>query len=166
MNRHCTTFIRAAGRLRCVLVLWALCALLPAGCRTVTLPRADLQAPGWSVRHGQAVWTKAANDKGVAGDILLATRADGACFVQFAKPPFTLATARTEAGLWSVETATARRRSSGRGMGPRRFVWFALAEEIDGRRAGCDWVFEAGKEASWRLSNASTGEALEGYLTP
>jgi len=102
----------------------------------------------------------------VAGEILLATRADRDCFVQFAKPPFTLATARAEAGLWSVESAASRRRSKGCGVAPPRVVWFALAEEIRGRPAGRGWRFEGRTGAGWRLTNVATGEGLEGFLAP
>ena len=130
------------------------------------LPPADLQAPGWSVRQGQAVWTSAKGKDDVAGEILLATRARGECFVQFAKPPFTLATARAEAGGWSVELASARRQFCGRGPGPVRFVWFALAEACCGRVVGGGWSFEARRGTGWCLTNALTGEMLEGYLTP
>lgn len=166
VNRHCGTPLRAACGLRLVLILWALCAFLTGGCRTVPpLPAADLEA-GWLLRHGQAVWTRSQTERGVAGEILLATRADRDCFVQFAKPPFTLATARAEAGLWSVESAASRRRSKGRGVVPPRVVWFALAEEVRGRPAGCGWRFEGRSGAEWRLTNAITGEGLEGFLAP
>ncbi len=161
MDRLC-----AARRGRALPVAWLVCACLLTGCRTVPpLPPADLQA-GWSLRHGQAVWTRSRTEQGVAGEILLATRADRDCFVQFAKPPFTLATARAEAGLWLVESAAARRRSKGRGVAPPRVVWFALAEEVRGRPAGCGWHFEARGGAGWRLTNVATGEGLEGFLGP
>ena len=130
------------------------------------LPPADLGAPGWSVRQGQAVWISARGKEGIAGEILLATRASGECFVQFAKPPFTLATARAEAGVWSVALASARRQFSGRDRGPVRFVWFALAEEVRGCRAGGGWSFEARNGTKWCLTNAFTGEVLEGYFGP
>ncbi len=161
MNRLC-----AACRRRALPLAWLVCACLLTGCHTVPpLPPADLLA-GWSVRHGQAVWTRSQTERGVAGEILLATRADHDCFVQFAKPPFTLSTARAEAGLWAVESAALRRRSRGCGVAPPRVVWFALAEEVRGRPAGCGWRFEGRSGAGWLLTNVVTGEGLEGFLAP
>jgi hypothetical protein len=156
---------RGAGAVVLLVLVAALC-----GCRTApSLPPVNLQAPGWTVRQGQAVWTAKRSEEGVAGELLLATRTDGACFVQFAKPPFTLATARSEAGVWAVELASAQRRLGGRGPAPARIVWFALVEE----RGGTDqdarptpWRFRALDGERWQLENPGTGESLEGYFAP
>lgn len=146
---------------------WWLGATLLAGCRTVpSLPAVDLQAPGWEVRQGQAVWAATPEAEGVAGELFVATRADGACWVQFAKPPFTLATAHAEAGAWAVEPAASRRRLRGRGPAPQRWVWFALAAAVRAEPAGGDWRFHRSDPAHWGLTNAVTGESLAGYLTP
>ena len=129
-------------------------------------PPVDTTQPGWRVLNGQAVWTAARGGEGVAGELLLASRTDGACFVQFAKPPFTLATARAEAGVWSVELLSARRHFRGHGPAPAHFVWFALADALRGQPAGGAWHFEAHGAGGWSLTNAVTGEALEGYFSP
>jgi len=138
-----------------------------AGCRSTTpLPPMDLTKPGWTVREGQAVWAAARGEPGIAGELLVALRADGACFVQFAKPPFTLVTARAEFGAWSVHQPQRRRQAGGRGRAPDQWVWFALVESMTGTTPGSGWRWEARAAGAWRLANPATGETLEGYLTP
>jgi len=143
-----------------------LAALLPACRTTPSLPPVDLQATGWRVRQGQAVWTSARGASGVAGELIVAIRGDGACFVQFAKPPFTLVTAHSQAGAWALELPPTRRYFHGLGQPPARFVWIALAEALAGRAPGGGWQFAWPEPAGWRLANPATGEALEGYFTP
>ena len=160
--------------------------VLLCGCHSAPkLPPVNLQSAGWTVRQGQAVWTAKRGEEGVAGELLLATRADGACFVQFSKPPFTLATARAEAGGWAVELQSGHRAFGGQGKGPTQFIWFALVEalnvgqasrlspsstanEIGDRRDACPtpWQFDALDGERWQLTNRVTGERLEGYLSP
>lgn len=161
------TALNLGWRSRCSLAATAGFLLTLAACRTLpALPPVDTTQPGWQVRHGQAVWTAAQGERGVAGELLLANKSDGACFVQFAKPPFTLATARAEAGRWSVELMSARRRSGGHGSPPTQLVWFTLADAIREQPIGGDWRFEARGADGWCLTNAATGEALEGYFAP
>lgn len=137
------------------------------GCRTAPpLGAVDLHAPGWRIRQGQAVWTRPPGGEGVAGELLLATRADGACWVQFAKPPFTLATAQVEAGGWRAEIPAARQRRAGRGQPPGTCLWFALADALDGKPVDDKWRFEARGVDGWCLTNGATGEGIEGYLIP
>jgi hypothetical protein len=157
---------------RALIPILLLAVLLP-GCRTApTLPPVDLRAAGWMVRQGQAVWTSArgaagaAGVAGVAGELVVAIGADGACFVQFVKPPFTLVTARAQAGAWTLELPQTRRHYHGRGQPPTRFVWFALADAVAGRLPVGDWEFEEDGPTDWRLTNARTGETLAGYFTP
>ena len=146
-----------------VLLLSLLC-----GCHTAPkLPPVNLQAPGWTVRQGQAVWTAKRGEHGVAGELLLATRADGACLVQFAKPPFTLATARSEAGSWCLEVQSAGRAFGGRGTAPREFVWFALVDAVRCPPPARNWRWDQAVAADgWRLTSPATGETLEGYWSP
>lgn len=147
--------------------LLVLATALAGGCRTVPdLGTVDLQGPGWRVREGQGVWTKAAGDAAVAGEVLVATRPDGACFVQFAKPPFTLATARREAGGWRLELAPPGRGTGGVGPAPGGIVWFALADAVRGQAVGSGWRFEPREDSGWCLTNTATGEGVEGFLAP
>lgn len=144
-----------------------LLAALLGGCRTPTpLPPVDLAGAGWTVRQGQAVWTASRDQPGVAGELLIARGAEAACFVQFAKPPFTLVTAQAQAGAWQVEMPPTRRRFAGRDGAPSRFVWFALAKAVFGHPPGADWQFEERGTDGWRLTNQATGETVEGYCAP
>jgi hypothetical protein len=144
-----------------------LAALLGAGCRTpAPLPPVDLQRPGWTLRQGQAVWTPAGGKPGVAGELLAAHRGEEACFVQFSKPPFTLASAQAQAGAWAVSLPLLRRRQQGQGPPPARCVWFALIEATAGRKLSADWRFESRGAGGWLLENVRSGETLEGYFEP
>jgi hypothetical protein len=118
------------------------------------------------VQQGQAVWTSARGAPGVAGELLVARGPDGTCFIQFAKPPFTLVTARSQGGAWVLELHQMRRHFRGTGQPPARFVWFALAEAVAGRSPTGGWQLARPEPAGWRLANPATGEVLEGYLTP
>lgn len=138
-----------------------------SGCRIASpLPQTDLAAPGWSVRQGQAVWTASKGKEGVAGEILLATGGSNECFVQFTKPPFTLVTAQANGEGWSVELASERRLSRGRGKLPARVAWFALVNGVSGRPVGAGWRFAVDSGTEWHLTNSFTGEVLEGYFVP
>jgi hypothetical protein len=153
----------AQFRRRLLPALLALLALLPA-CRT-TLPPADLSAPGWRVRHGQAIWKPSANEAEIAGELLLAVNADGYALAQFSKSPFTLVDARFTPGGWRIEFPLRRDRASGEGDLPARIVWFQLPAAGFGRTPGADWRFTGGS-GGWRWENLRTGETLEGYWTP
>src|SRR5262245_37969371 len=62
--------------------------LLFAGCASAPLRAPlDLSGPGWTVREGQAVWQAGPTAPGVAGELLVATHADGSSLQQFIKPP-------------------------------------------------------------------------------
>lgn len=151
----------------CLVLGLLLAALLGTGCRTrAPLPAVDLQGVGWSVRQGQAVWTAAPGESGVAGELLVACRPDGGRYVQFAKPPFTIVTAQAQAEVWTVEMPQTRRRFDGPGRAPLQFVWFALAQAVAGEAPGVGWQFTLLGADGWRLANATTGETLEGYFAP
>ena len=154
----------AQVRRRLLPALLAVVALLTA-CRT-TLPPVDLAAPGWRIRHGQAVWKPSANETEIAGELLLAVNADGCGLAQFSKSPFTLVEARFTPGRWRIEFPLRRDRASGEGDLPARFVWFQLPAAEAGRSPGADWRFTGGSGGAWRLENPRTGERLEGFWTP
>ena len=117
----------------------ALASLL--GCRALgpSLPRANLQEPGWTVREGQAVWHLPQSTVELAGEVLVATRADGRAFVQFTKHP----------SLWSAAKPPASygksifRPNNGiipAGAPPRNgssgFTFLALSPPVRCRRIG------------------------------
>ncbi|MHB8520947.1 MAG: hypothetical protein ACYDH9_09320 [Limisphaerales bacterium] len=130
------------------------------------MPPADFSAPGWRVQQGQAVWKPTQNKPELAGEVLLATDARGDFFVQFAKTPFTLATARVMDGEWEIEFGSGNYSRSGRGEPPARFVWFQLPRALAGASVSGGWLFERAAPHAWRLKNSRTGESLEGYFLP
>jgi hypothetical protein len=158
--------VRRAGFQPGVLPLF-LMAVLAAGCRTAPpLPPADFSAPGWRVQQGQAVWKSSSSRPELAGDLLLATNANGNFFVQFSKVPFPLATAQISGGQWRIEFGADEFAWQGRGAPPDRFAWFQLPRALLGAPAGGHWIFTHPAPSSWRLENPRTGETLEGGFFP
>jgi len=141
--------------------------LLSAGCRSsAPLGAADLSAPGWRSWEGQAVWKPNRNRPELAGELMAAARTNGDFFVQFAKPPFMLATAQTMEGRWQIEFGQAGRGWSGKGEPPSRFVWFELGRILKGRDSSRNWRRTGDLGGMWRLENLRTGETLEGRFFP
>jgi hypothetical protein len=139
------------------------------GCQTPALPPVDLTQPTWTILQGQAVWVapKSKRDAtGVAGELLLATQPDGSCWVQFAKPPFTLVTAQRTPQQWRIAFQQDRQRYGAPGSPPTRLIWFQLARAINGQPVDNSWKFVRDPDDTWRLTNPATGERLEGYLAP
>jgi hypothetical protein len=144
-----------------------LTAVLAAGCRTAPpLPPADFSAPGWHVQQGQAVWKPSSRRPELAGDLLLATRTNGNCFIQFSKIPFPLATAQISGGQWQIEFGADKVSWCGRGTPPDRFAWFQLPRALRDTNVGGNWKFTHPASSSWRLENSRTGETLEGEFFP
>ena len=144
-----------------------LMAVLAAGCRTgPPLPPADFSAPGWRVQQGQAVWKPSSNRPELAGDLLLATNANGNFFVQFSKMPFPLATAQISSGQWQIEYGADKFSWHGRGTPPDRFAWFQLPHALLDTPIGINWKFTRIETNSWRLENQRTGGTLEGEFFP
>lgn len=138
-----------------------------AGCRTAPpLPPADFSAPGWRVQQGQAVWKPSARRAEFAGELLLATNANGNFFIQFSKMPFTLATAQKSGGEWRIEFGAGKYSRRGHGAPPERFVWFQLPRVLLDAHPGGDWKITRAETNSWRLKNPRTGEILDGELFP
>src|SRR6059036_1416508 len=134
---RCMTY---AGKHRALLMLLLLGA---AGCQTVPpLPRINLNEPGWTVREGQAVWRVKRGVREIAGEILLATRADGRAFVQFSKNPFPLLTAQSSSASWQVEVQTKNKRYSGHGQPPARLIWLYLPRVLAGQAPPLGWSSE------------------------
>ena len=122
--------------------------------------------PGWRVQQGQAVWKPSARRPELAGDLLLATNANGNVFIQFSKMPFPLATAQISGGQWQLEFGADRFSWRGRGTPPDRFAWFQLPRALLDAGIGGNWKFSSPAPHSWRLENPHTGEILEGQFFP
>jgi hypothetical protein len=138
-----------------------------ASCKTThPLPPADFSAPGWRVQQGQAIWKPTQDRPELAGDLLLATNANGNFFVQFSKIPFPLATAQISGDQWQIEFGADAHSWHGRGQPPERFAWFQLPRAFLGAKPGGNWQFERVAGNSWRLENSQTGEMLEGEFFP
>ena len=138
-------------------------SMICPGCRTLpSLPPIDLSAPDWTLQQGQAVWKPIRSRPELAGELLLATKTNGDFFVQFAKTPFTLATAQMVNGRWQIEFGAGDYQRRGAGQPPARFVWFQLPCALSGTEMSDHWKFERMTTNSWRLENHRTGESLEG----
>jgi hypothetical protein len=157
MNRA----VRRSAALRLAPLLGVIA--LGAACRTLP-PAFDFNEPGWTVRHGQAVWQPAGAGGAIAGELLVATHPDGRAFAQFSKPPLAVVTARAGQGRWQVRDAGGT--NSGRGAPPAHVVWFQLARLSRGGPVAAPWSAERRGEAAWRLHDATRAESLEGFLAP
>jgi predicted small lipoprotein YifL len=147
------------------LLLMILAAL--AGCGSLApLPEADLKQPGWVVHQGQAIWRPKRGGTEIAGELLVATRPGGDVFVQFTKEPFPMVIARGSSSQWQIESPLQNRRYSGRGRPPSRVIWLSLASAVSGEPLPKGWSWQKLENNQWRLSNASSGETLEGYFNP
>lgn len=135
-------------------------------CRTTPLPSVNLQDPGWMVREGQAVWKRNKDAPEIAGEVLLATRADGRTFVQFTKTPFPMIMAQSTTNRWQVEIPMQNKRFSGPGSPPKRLIWLYLPRLLSGGSPPKGWSWNVSPENGWRLENARSGELLQGYFSP
>lgn len=151
-------------------VLWLAIGLLAGfgfGCRTgPPMAPVDISGPGWRMQQGQAVWKPDRHRVELAGELLLATRTNGDFFVQFSKPPFSLATAAVREGLWQIEFGAGRYSGRGQGRPPARFVWFQLPAALAGTPLASGWSCEKSSPDTFRLRNGRTGETLEAAFFP
>lgn len=149
------------------LVLCLGLAWISAGCRTAPpLPPADCSQPGWRLQQGQAVWTPSRQQPELTGELLLATHPRGDYLVEFAKTPFSFASAQVAGERWQVEFGAANRGWHGQGQPPVRFVWFQLPRALAGGVPDSHWEFHRREDGGWRLWNHRTGESLEGRFFP
>ncbi|HWQ93018.1 MAG TPA: hypothetical protein VN673_15175 [Clostridia bacterium] len=134
------------------------------GCRTVApFPPADVTAPGWTLRQGQAVWATGRGE--ISGEVLLATRSHDRWLLQFSKPPFTILTAQIADNSWQIEFPPEGKRYSGRGTPPKRLPWVRLPGLLAGEPPPRGWTWET-NGGNWRLANPRRGTAIEGYFEP
>lgn len=135
-----------------------------AGCASPD-PTPPPALAGGQVHTGQAVWQARPHASPLAGELVLARRPGGDFFLQFSKPPLTLAEAARTGKRWRVNFPGLSREYRGRGRGTNRLLWLWLPVALDGGALPRHVTFARTGE-SWRLANTRTGESLEGYLIP
>ncbi len=136
-----------------------------SGCMThQPLPKVNLSEPGWTVRQGQAVWRPNREAPEIAGELLLATRADGSASVQFTKTPIPFAIAQMTPDAWQIDFPPENRHYAAHGAPSARIIWFQLANAELGKPVAKGWTWK-NSDSSWQLENPSSGESLEGYFS-
>ncbi len=141
--------------------------LFLTACRTPQpLPPVNLSGPGWTVRQGQVLWRARTDAPELAGELVVATRADHSSFVQFTKSPLPFMVAQTTSNSWQIHSVPDDRTYSGRGKPPARVVWLQLPRCLAGLPPAKPWHWETLDNDRWHLYNPRTGESLEGYLSP
>ena len=131
------------------------------------MPPVDLAEAGWHVRTGQFVWRPPGrHSPGLAGELLVARHPDGRSFLQFSKDPLQLVVAQTTREFWRIDFGFRQRSFGGRGNPSPRLVWFQLGHAENLASLPPAWRAEYRADGEIRLANESTGELLEGYLSP
>ncbi len=141
--------------------------LLLAGCRTgPSLAPADLSAPGWHIRRGQALWQPKTDAPELAGNLLVASNPSGEDFIRFSKDPLEIVLARRNRDGWQLEIPAFGKSYSGPGRAPRRIGWFQLADTVLHGSTAPGWTWSDLDDGRWQFTNARTGERMEGYFSP
>jgi hypothetical protein len=139
--------------------------MLLTACQTAgPLPPVDLKQPGWTVRQGQAVWTRQRGAPEIAGEIVVATTPDGRAFVQFSKNGLPLLIAQSTSHAWWVEVPTENQHYSGHGQPPQRLLLLFVPRALAGAPLPPGWKWQRLENNGWRLENSTRGESLEGYF--
>jgi hypothetical protein len=137
------------------------------GCQTgPPLSPVNLNEPAWKIREGQAVWTTHRGEPGIAGDLTVAIRGQQEAFAQFNKGPFQIVVAQRTSSAWSAEFPGQHKHYTGPGLPPNRLIFLLLPRLLAGEPAPRGWSWQEPANNNWRLENQSTGESLEGYLSP
>jgi hypothetical protein len=140
-------------------------ALFLCSCRSIPeLPAINLNAPGWNLRQGQAVWRSERDKPEIAGELVLATRGDET-MLQLSKNPLPFVTVQTSGRKWQVNFAPQRRRFSGIGEPTTRLLWVYLARALNGVNPPPPLKFEQTAQG-FSLENPSNGEMVSGFLNP
>ncbi len=137
-----------------------------SGCQTGPQNLFTATGPGWHVQQGQALWRPQRGLPEFGGDLVLASDAAGRCLIQFDKTPMEIVSAETTSNQWQIKFPQRQMSFSGKGPGPARFSWLYLPDALAGNPLPKDLYFERKPDGGWRLENSSTGETLEGFLSP
>lgn len=118
------------------------------------------------MQRGQAVWNPRRGAQEMAGELIVATHADGRAFVQFTKEPFSIVTAQADSRAWQVTFPGYGRSWCGRGALPARWLWLQLPRAVVGGSPEPPWRMNRRDPATFSLDNPVTGERLTGFLAP
>jgi hypothetical protein len=135
------------------------------GCHTAPLPQVNLSEPGWKLHEGQAVWRRSKSAPELAGELQLATHADGRAWLQFTKTPIAFVVVQTAPTGWQVHFPPQNRTYSGTGLPPSRLAWLQLTRALAGASPASGWTFTRQPDQLWRLENQAGGW-IEGFLHP
>ena len=133
-----------------------LAACLSPGSR----PPVALDAPGWRVRQGQALWRTEAKKPEIAGDVILSTHPAGGSSIQFLKT-LPILSARVWPGGWEFNNTPENETHSGGGDPPKRVVWLQLLRALEGREVADRWTVARPSDRYIVLENPNSGERLE-----
>ena len=148
------------------LALWA-AGLLFCGCRTSSQGLLlTISGPAWHTQQGLALWHPRAGMPELGGDLVMATRQDGACVIHFDKTPLPILLAQTTRTNWVIDFPARRLCFTGHGTPPTRFAWLYLPAALAGQPLPSRFRFERKPDGGWRLENTRSGESLEGFLAP
>lgn len=131
------------------------------GCQSASsLPAIDQNAPGWTVRQGQAVWQPSGDKPDIAGDVVVSTHPSGGAYVQFSKT-LPIVSGRIGPGGWEFEATPEDKRYSGRGKPPARIVWLQLLRALEGQEIPERWTVAHPSPQFISLEDTNSGERLE-----
>ena len=152
---------------RQILPSWLLLSLaLLCGCQTSTRNLFSANGPGWRVQQGQALWRPKNGLPEFGGDLVVARDDDGRCLIQFDKTPMAILSAQVTTNRWLIKFPQREMSFSGCGAGWTRFAWLYLPAALDGKPLPKKFKFTQKPDGGWRLENSSTGESVEGFLSP
>ena len=151
--------------MKLALPLLALAVLLAACGSPPAAPAADLAAPGWQVRQGQALWKPGRGQPEIAGDLILSSHPSGGVYLQFSKT-LPLVSARITGRRWEIEFPPENKRYSGGGDPPKRLIWLQLIRAIDGGALPDRWKVIRPSANFIALENEETSERLEVHFQP
>ena len=96
----------------------------------------------------------------------MASNASGEEFIRFSKDPVDIVWAQRSPEKWMLRIPAFNKVYSGRGGPPRRVGWFQLADAVFRNASASGWQWSGVRDGRWTLTNARTGERLEGFFNP
>ena len=140
--------------------------LFSSGCQTTKKNMFTASGPDWHIQEGQALWRPQRSLPEFGGDLVLARDNAGRCLIQFDKTPMAILSAQTTSNRWLIKFPQRQMSYSGNKPAPLRFGWLYLPTALAGEALPKQLHFEQKPDGGWRLENSSTGETLEGFLSP